>query len=131
MLDEKRVKLMVKLASYESKEGKRDLKVSSYFRRDYTSFNVLCTLLWTTIGYVLIVGLAGIAFLEQLLDNFTMKNLIMLGVGIIIGYVFVIIVYCVISRKFYKKKHYEARQRVKKFNHNLLILNRLYEKEKA
>lgn len=33
MLNEERVKLMVKLASYEEKEGKEDFKVSSYYKK--------------------------------------------------------------------------------------------------
>ena len=38
MLNEERVKLMVQLASYEQKEGKEDFKVSSYYKKDYVSF---------------------------------------------------------------------------------------------
>ena len=39
MLNERRVKHMVKLASYESKRGKEDMKINSYFKKDYVSFN--------------------------------------------------------------------------------------------
>ena len=48
MLNEKRVKHMVKLASYEEKGGTEEIKISSYFRKDYVSFNVLVSLLWVT-----------------------------------------------------------------------------------
>ena len=35
MLDERKVKLMTKLALYEETHGKEDFKISSYYRKDY------------------------------------------------------------------------------------------------
>ena len=35
MLDERKVKLMTKLALYEETYGKEDFKISSYYRKDY------------------------------------------------------------------------------------------------
>ena len=34
MLNEERVKMMIKLASYEEGQGKEDFKVNSYYRKD-------------------------------------------------------------------------------------------------
>ena len=50
MLNEERVKMMIKLASYEEGQGKEDFKVNSYYRKDYVSFRTIVTLIWTTIG---------------------------------------------------------------------------------
>ena len=43
MLDEKRVKLMTKLALYEETQGKDDFKVSEYYRKDYVGMHMICT----------------------------------------------------------------------------------------
>ena len=40
MLDEKRVKLMTKLALYEETQGKDDFKVSEYYRKDYVGMHL-------------------------------------------------------------------------------------------
>lgn len=48
MLDEKRVKLMTKLALYEETQGKDDFKVSEYYRKDYVGMHMICTFLWVT-----------------------------------------------------------------------------------
>ena len=40
MLDERKVKLMTKLALYEETYGKEDFKISSYYRKDYASLHV-------------------------------------------------------------------------------------------
>ena len=36
MLDERKVKLMTRMALYEEQQGREDLKVSAYYRKDYT-----------------------------------------------------------------------------------------------
>lgn len=130
MLNEERVKLMVKLASYESKEGKEDSKISSYYKKDYVSINRWFTVLWTTVGYVLIVGLLSIGYMEQLMDTLTLPKLITLAVIVIGGYVLMVIVYCMVAGRYYEKKHVKARRRIKKYSHDLLVLGKVYEKEK-
>ena len=41
MLDEKKVKLMTRLAFYEQTQGKEDFKVSAYYRKDYASLHTI------------------------------------------------------------------------------------------
>ena len=105
MLNERRVKHMVKLASYESKKGADDMKINTYFKKDYISFNVLCSLIWMTVGYFLIVGLVGFVYIEQILDYLSLKQAIMLAGGILGVYAVLLIIYGVIASEIYKKKH--------------------------
>lgn len=129
MLNEERVKLMVQLASYEEKEGKEDFKVSSYYKKDYVSFHRLATMIWTTIGYGMIVGLFGVIYMDQILESLTLAKAIVWAITILAVYLLLMIIYWVASGRFYRKKHSEARARVKKYSHNLLVLSKLYEKE--
>lgn len=39
MLNESKVKLMTRMAMYESKQGEEDFKISSYYKKDYRSFH--------------------------------------------------------------------------------------------
>ena len=108
MLNEERVKMMIKLASYEEGQGKEDFKVNSYYRKDYVSFRTIVTLIWTTIGY-------GLFFV--------------LGVLVVIGYIAVLIIYGMMAGSYYKKKHNEAKLRVKRYYRNLSRLSKMYKKE--
>lgn len=131
MVNEERIKLMVKLASYDSKKGKEDFKISSYYKKDYISFNTLCTFIWTTIGYAILMGILVIAYLDMLVERLTLKAGIVLAGAVVIGYILSVVANCIAAYQFYEKKHIEARKRVKNYSHNLLLLNSLYEKEKA
>lgn len=129
MLDEKRIKLMVKMASYEQKEGNQDINISAYARKDYTSFHTLYTLLWITLGYVVLAMLVLLVIMEWFVESLTLKSLIAAGIIAVVGYLAFLIGYGIFAYLFYRRKHNRARQRVKEYNHNLVVLSKLYEKE--
>lgn len=131
MLNEKRVKHMVKLASYETKKGAEEIKINSFFRKDYVSYNVLITLLWITLGYLSIAGLLCLTFLKKILENLSFSNIVILAVTIVAGYILTLIVYGIGAARFYKKKHQTAKNGVKKHVRDLEILERMYEREDA
>ena len=129
MLNERRVKLMTRMAMYETKEGYEDFKISAYYQKDYISLNAWITAIWTTIGYVLLTGSVLFIYLDEILDNMNLFSLLMIAGVIAAGYLVVIMIAVIWARNFYKKKYTEARTRVKKFNHDLICLGKMYEKE--
>lgn len=130
MLDERRVKLMTKMALYEQKEGKEDFKVSAYYRKDYASVHTIYSIIWMTLGYILLVLLIGLAALDTLMEGMSLAGFVLLAGGVIIGYFLVVFVGGIASHQFYNNKHQNARARVKKYNHYLIRLLKMYEKEK-
>lgn len=130
MLDENRVKLMTRLALYEQTEGKEDFKISEYYKSDYIGMHVICSILWVTVGYVCVGVLVVLAGLEDLMSKMSMGLMVTLVIGAVVGYLVTVIVFAVVTSHIYNKKHQNARQRVKLFNHDLIKLLKLYEKEK-
>lgn len=129
MLDQRKIELMTRLAFYEHTDGKKDFKVSEFYRKDYTSLHTICSVLWVTVGYLCVIGIVILMVLEDLLENMSNGVIVMLGGMILLGYVALIIIYAIITNHIYDEKHKEARQRVKKYNHDLTRLLRMYEKE--
>ena len=129
MLDEKRVKLMTKLALYEETQGKDDFKVSEYYRKDYVGMHMICTFLWVTIGYVCLAGLLALAGMDAIISKMSVGFLITLIVAVA-GYFVLLILFLSLTSRIYNKKHQHARNRVKMYNHDLIKLLKMYEKEK-
>lgn len=129
MIDERKVKLMTRMASYENNAGREDLKISAYYRKDYASLHTLYTIIWVTIGYGCLVVLMGICLFDSLVGSISMGLLMTLGVIVVIGYLLVVIIYAVVTHTIYNKKHQKARMRVKKYNHDLARLQKIYERE--
>ena len=129
MLDKRKVEVMTRLAFYEQTDGKKDFKVSEFYRKDYTSLHTICSVLWVTVGYLCVIGIVVLMVLEDILENLSNSLIVMLGGMVLLGYISLVIVYAIITNHIYDEKHRDARQRVKKYNHNLTRLLRMYEKE--
>ncbi|EOS81963.1 hypothetical protein C817_00134 [Dorea sp. 5-2] len=129
MLDQRKIELMTRLAFYEQTDGKNDFKVSEFYRKDYTSLHTICSVLWVTVGYLCVIGIVVLMVLEDILENLSNSLIVMLGGMVLLGYISLVIVYAIITNHIYDEKHRDARQRVKKYNHNLTRLLRMYEKE--
>lgn len=129
MLNEERVKHMVKLAFYETKSGNEEIKISSYFKKDYINFNMWWSIIWMTIAYIILVVLLGLTFMSTLLDELTITKIVLIGIATVAIYIALLITYIVVSRKFYKRKHARAYHHVKQFKEDLAELELMYEKE--
>lgn len=130
MLDKNRIRLMTKMAEYEKTLAPDDLKISSYYRKDYTSINTLITAIWVTIGYALAAALVVFCSLDALLKDLTITKMVVIAAAIVGAYIILLVTYCVCAGSFYKGKHNRAKQRVKKYYRDLSRLGKLYMKEK-
>jgi len=130
MLNENRVKLMARMAVYESTQGKEDQKISSYHKKDYSSFHTLITIIWITVGYAIVCGLVLIGYLDLLMAEFSMQRMIFLAAVAIGGYLAMVIAFGIGASNFYKKRYNLAKKRMKQYYRDLTRLGKLYEKER-
>lgn len=129
MLNEERIRLMTKLARYEQKEGRRNLKISRYYRRDYLGIKLLKNFFTVTIGYCLMLALICGYYVEYLLDNIHKMDLKPLITEVIIGYLLVMVFYMVITYMVYSVKWVQAKKSVKGYYAKLSELSVLYARE--
>ena len=122
MLDKKRIRLMVRMASYEKTNAKQDQKISS--------LNTLITILWITLGYAIIVGLAVICGMDILFENLTIIRMLILVGLVVVGYIIVLVIYGVCASSYYKSKHNRAKQRVKRYYRDMSKLENYGKKER-
>ena len=129
MLDKRKVRIMTRLALYEQNQGKEDFRISEYYRKDYAGSHAIFSFLWVTVGYILVLGLGFLVGMDQIMEHISAAFIVIMCGLVLIGYIFIVVLYVVITSHIYSKKHKLARQRVKVYNHNLLKLLKLYEKE--
>ncbi|MDD3362391.1 MAG: hypothetical protein PHW34_12030 [Hespellia sp.] len=129
MISKERVRIMTKMSLYEKKLGEQDLKISNYYKKDYSSLNTLITMLWVTVGYAIIAGLVVVSNLDALMENLTMNKMILMVAIAVGGYLIVLIAYIIGASTFYKKKHNGAKRRIKQYYRDLSRLGKIYKKE--
>ena len=69
MINEEKVILMTKLASYETHEGKKDMTVVHYFRGDYIGFQVLKSVIAATISFFALFAVYLFYNFEELMQD--------------------------------------------------------------
>lgn len=125
MLDKRRIRLMTKLAAYEQSDAGEDMKINSYYKKDYVGLKTVTGAIWATVGYGMAAVLFVLCNLDTLMEDLSMQKLITLAVTAIVGYFLVLVAYCVFSGVFYGARHKKAGQQVKRFYNNLSRLERL------
>lgn len=130
MLDKKRIRLMSRIAIYEKAGAKEDLKISSYYKKDYASFNSWITVLWMTVGYLIVIGLAALCNVEFILENLSISRMIPIVSFIVGGYLVLVIVYSVCAHLYYRSRHNRAKRRTREYYRKLIRLSRMDMEEK-
>lgn len=122
MLNNKKIRLMTKLAVYENKEGKEDINLSKYYKTDYVRYQVFKSLISTTIGYALILVLIFLYETEYLIRNAVNLDYKHIGTYILGIYIILLVIYGAISTIVYSIKYDKSR---KKLTHYFKLLKRL------
>ena len=129
MVNMRKVRLMTKLAIYEKKEGKEDIKLGKYFRRDYVRLKVLHNIVAVTIGYLLVLGMIVAYQMEYLIREAVNLDYIGMGKTILGGYIIVVTVYVMASMVGYSLYYGYSRKKLAKYFRMLRLLRTMYREE--
>lgn len=129
MLNNRKVRLMTRLAIYEQTEGKEDVRISKYFQTDYVRLNVLKSVVAITIGYLLILLLLILYHSEYLIREavtLDYRGMVTRYAGI---YVIILAVYGALCMIGYMIKYRASRKKLAKYFRMLRRLRSLYREE--
>lgn len=126
MVNEERVILMTRMASYEAGEGKKNIKIGDYFRADYLSKQLLKSLIFSTISFVIGLVLYVLYNFDFLLENVYKIDLLALGKKMLTGYIVLVVAYGLITYIVYAFRYRNARKNLKTYYGNLKKLSSMY-----
>ncbi|MGB8450697.1 MAG: hypothetical protein WCD89_00055 [Anaerocolumna sp.] len=131
MLNNKKIRIMTKLALYEQKEGTEDIKMGKYYKTDYVRLQVLKTVVGVTIGYILILLMVGIYKAEYIISKLVTFNFIRIGQYILGFYIMLMAVFITGSIIGYSLKYDNSRKNLSKYYKTLKKLSGFYQEEKV
>lgn len=127
MLNEERVILMTKMASYEEHEGKENMKIGKYFRGDYIAVQVLKSIFSATVAFALIFALYVLYDFEVFMQDLYKMDLVSFAKTLLTYYGIAVVVYAAFSYGIYAYRYSKARKSLRLYHQNLKKLNSLYE----
>jgi uncharacterized integral membrane protein len=129
MLNNKKIRIMTKLALYEEKEGKEEIKMGKFYKTDYVRFQLLKSIVSVTVGYILILLMIGMYKAEYLISKAVSLNFIRLGQYVLGFYIMIITIYVTGSLIGYSIKYDKSRKHLSKYFKTLKKLNNIYRDE--
>ena len=129
MLNEERIKLMTRMASFEENEGKKSISITEYFRSDYVGFHMLKTAGSVTLAFVLVVGIRLFCRLDEFISEFYETDFVGLAEGYLREYLVVLLIYLLFAYILYSYRYTQANRDVKIYQKALKKLRSLYERQ--
>ena len=126
MLNEEKIILMTKMASYEENEGKKNMAIGRYFRSDYIAIQVLKSVLCATIAYAVCFALFVFYDFETFMQDIYKIDLVSFAKNTLLYYVVVVVAYGAISYGICSYRYAKAKKSLKCYYNNLKKLNSLY-----
>ncbi|MCM1175495.1 MAG: hypothetical protein NC341_10650 [Blautia sp.] len=126
MLNEERVILMTKLASYEANDGRRNVAIGSYFRSDYIGWQVLKSIISATIAFVVVFAMYIFYDFEIFMMDIYKMDLLEFGMNVLKTYAWTVGGYAVLSYFIYSYRYAKARKSLRLYYTNLRKLSSMY-----
>lgn len=129
MLNQDKIKLMTKAASFEAGEGKKALAMNRYFRGDYISLQLIGAWISYTVAFVLCVGLWAFYHMEELMNHINKMDLPAMGRHVALLYLALLALYLVINYIVCHYRYLENRKSLVAYYQILKRISHIYQTE--
>jgi hypothetical protein len=129
MLNNDKIRLMTKLAVYENKEGKEDIRLSKYYKTDYVRYQAIKSIICATFGYLLILVLVILYKSEYLIKYAVTLDYKTIGTYILGIYIMVAAIYGLASVVGYSIRYDVSRKKLGRYFKLLKRLSKIYNEE--
>lgn len=130
MVNEERLHCMIKMAIFDTNEGKECRPMMQYTRKDYISLRLLGSFVSGTAGFLLGVVVWALYSLDDLMKKINdMDKIQEMLTSVICGYILFLVVYLGITYIVYQRRYTKGRRKVKKYYNRLKKLNQAYEQD--
>lgn len=126
MLNEERIILMTKMASYEQREGRKNVSIGNYFRSDYICIQVLKAVGSATIAFLILFALYIFYDFEVFMQDIYKMDLFSFAKNVLMYYVFFVVAYGVVAYAVCSSRYARVKKSLKCYYQNLKKLNSLY-----
>ena len=129
MINEERVRLMTRMASYADTEGRANTSIVSHFRSDYLGLQVLKAVICATIAYMIAFAVYIYYDFENFMINIYKIDLFDFAASVLKKYLLFTAVYCIIVYIAFAVRYGRALKILKKYFNNLKLLATKYSED--
>ncbi|MCI6552201.1 MAG: hypothetical protein MR430_01455 [Lachnospiraceae bacterium] len=128
MLNQERIILMTKLASYEENMGKKNGSIMGYFRGDYIWLQIVKSIVCGTLAFGIVFAMYIFYDFEVFMTEIYKMDLRAFGKSVLTKYLVAIGIYSIISYAVYSCRYARAKRSMELYKSNLGRLSGMYDK---
>lgn len=129
MVNEDRLRYMIKMSEFDSSDGKECRPMTQYSRKDYISLELLKSLISGSGCYILIVVFGGMYLMESIMQQINQIDIPAVLKTLLVLYIVFMVCYLMITGIISNFKYTYGRKKIKKYYGNLKKVNQIYERE--
>lgn len=129
MLNEDRIRLMTKMASYEEGKGKEYMPIKQYYRKDYVCLGMMKSFITSSIAFGILFFCWILYEMEHITELLAKRDLTELGTFVLVIYAVFVAIYEVIAFAVYNWRYTKATASIKEYHSVMRKVERLQEKE--
>lgn len=126
MVDESRLKTMIRLASFEAGSGGKDLRIRRYSLRDHMLLEAVRTFFLTSIGFAALLALVVMGNMTFVLDHLATMDIRALLMMLMFAYAGLLAVFMTISLVRAFVQYRQAEEHIKRYEKDLKRLEKSY-----
>ena len=130
MINEEKVIMMTKLASYEEKDGKKTRKMNQYYLGDYVVIEILKSIVAGTVCFLIVFGFYFFMHFDEFMADIYKIDLISYARNILTYYGITMAVYLVFTFFYAVIKYFVSRGSLNRYYKNLKKLNAYYKEHR-
>ncbi len=129
MVNEERLRHMIKISRFDTFDGKECRPMTQYARKDYISLQLLRSFVTGTICFGLLLGLWGVYSMQTLMEQINSLDIRGFLTTLLTLYVVFILSYLIATYIVFYVKYTTGRRKVKRYYGSLKKVNQMYERE--
>lgn len=129
MVNEERLRPMVKMAMFDKNDGAECKPMIEYAREDYVAMQLLGSFITGSIAFAILFGMWALCDIDKLLGMLSADKLMTLIIGVGIRYGVFLAVYLIATYVVYHLRYSKGRKKVKKYYASLKKINNIYARE--
>ena len=129
MINEERLRPMVKMAIFDKNEGQKCKPMIQYTKEDYISLQLLRGFVAGSVAFILLCGMWVLYDMDTLLKMLAGAYLKEFLTTVLLLYAIFIVIYLTGTYIVYRIRYIRGRKLVKNYSKNLKEINQVYERE--
>lgn len=128
-MNEKRIRMMTKLADFEQKNGRWMRNAEGYYRSDYIGIHLLKNLIRITLAYLAGAGLWACAHMESLMKKLNTMDIRETGIKLLVSYIIIAVLFLALTYVIYTIRFYQSEKKLQTYRNMLERLILEYDRE--